>query len=200
MGRPALTNNEVEDFRRIAADTTLDLYAEGGIAAMTFRKVAAALDMTTGGLYRYFPDGRDELLATIRIRGLQRIRPVLDTSAGQGASAVSKLVSGADAFVAWTLENPREFKLLFINIEGEWDRFDGLQVAIDRIWKVVEALFVQAIDEGALQGDPKILARTLYAAVVGAMSIHFSGEDDPLLAPEALIKPLVEQLIRGARS
>ena len=79
---PDIAKERPRDRRRRARiesilDASMVLFYEEGIEALTMRRLADALDLTPGALYRYFP-GKDEILLGLGNRALQQISDAMD--------------------------------------------------------------------------------------------------------------------------
>ena len=67
-----MTNTEVQDVREQICTQAQILFTENGIENTGLRAIAAQVDITATALYRYFPKGRDEILAAVRARAESR--------------------------------------------------------------------------------------------------------------------------------
>lgn len=200
MPRLELSQNELAEVRGRAANVARRLFAEGGGQGLSFRNVATECGFSTGGLYRYFPKGRDELLAAARVECLLVLERMLRSARDQSENTVDALRSLGDAMFAFATEHHSDYELLWVYSEGDWEPFPELLECNDAVWKPLETTLTEGVAAGLFEGEPKKLARSLYAATMGALTIFLSDEDedDPLLSVDQLRESLLGLLLRGA--
>ena len=198
MPRMALSEIELHTVRARATEAAKRLFAAGGFEAMSFRRIAAEIGFSKSGLYRYFPRGKDEILAAIRVQAFEVLIERHWRAYAAAANPLQALRLLGDAFVQFADDHPINFKLVFVFAHGDWESFDELTDQIGRAWEPLERTFQDAIEEELLEGDPQVLARAFYAAMLGVMTVYLSDEDDPLLSVECLRESLLGLLVRGA--
>jgi AcrR family transcriptional regulator len=198
MPRVPLSPTELESVRRQAIDAAKKLYSARGARALSVRGIAAELGLSTGGLYRYFSKGHDEILAAVRCDAYQTLINILQTAASKAQDPYQRLDDLADAFFDFATNHSTDFELLFVYQEGDWDFCSELTELETQCWDPLESVLRDGVESGDFEGDPKVLARSFYAAIVGSLSIWLSGDDDPLLSIHRLRESLFGLLIRGA--
>lgn len=197
MPRLTLSENELETVRRKAIDAAKKLYASRGAQAMSVRGIAAELGFSTGGLYRYFADGHDEILAAVRCDCYRTLIGLLRSAGEKSSDPLDRIDHLADAFFDFAIHHSTDFELLFVYQEGEWDCPELVELEA-LCWEPLESALQDGVHSGLFEGDPKVLARAFYAAILGSLNIWLSGEDDPLLSTHRLRKLLFGLLVRGA--
>lgn len=198
MARIELSENELARVRNQAVAAAKRLFAKGGAQALSLRRVATEIGFSTGGLYRYFPGGRDEILAAVRVEGLTLLDELLRRASAGANDPVEGIERLGDALLDFAKSHPTEFELLFVYTEGDWKSYPRLVELNEMSWQPLESIVEQGIDQGIFQGNPKVLARSFYAAMMGAIAIFLSAEDDPLLSIDSLRDSLFGLLLRGA--
>jgi AcrR family transcriptional regulator len=198
MARIELSENELARVRGQAIAAAKRLFAKGGAPALSLRRVASEIGFSTGGLCRYFPGGRDESLAAVRVEGLMLLEELLRRASADANDPVEGIERMGDALLDFAKRYPAEFELLFVYTEGDWKSYPRLVELNERSWQPLESIVEQGIDQGIFQGNPKVLARSFYAAMMGAIAIFLSAEDDPLLSIDSLRDSLFGLLLRGA--
>lgn len=196
--RLALSDREVERVRRDAVRAAKELFRQGGAEALSLRSVAAETGFSTGGLYRYFPGGRDEILAAVRLDALVLLDRLLWEAIEKAHDPIEGLTLLADALFQFATGHSTEYELLCVYTEGDWELLPELAERNEALWKPLESVLEQGVVAGVFEGNPRVLARSFYAAMMGALTIFLSDEDDPLLSIEPLRKSLFGLLIRGA--
>jgi len=198
MPRIALSSDELQAVRNRAIAAAKRLFADGGYEAMSFRKIAAAIDYSKSGLYRYFPKGHDEVLAAIRIQAFDTLNERNWRAYESATDPLHGLRLLGDAFFKFADDHPTEFQLLFVFAHGDWESFEELTERIERAWEPLERTLQDAVEGKLLEGNPQVMARAHYAAMLGMMTVYLSEEDDPLLSLECLRESLMGLLLRGA--
>lgn len=179
--------------------------AEGGMASLRARDLAADIGIALGGLYNIVAD-LDELLLRVSSRTLGRLGEALSTASDAlpletKDDAVNRLVAIAHAYLHFAKGNLLLWRTLFeLHLaEGTalpaWAADDQL-----RLFRHVAeplALLVPDFDET----QQVLAARTLFAAVHGIVTIGLEERlvAVPLTALEAQIEWLVRATCRGLR-
>ncbi len=198
MPRTLLSNEELQRVRGEAVAAAKRLFAGGGASALSFRSVAAETGFSTGGLYRYFPAGRDEILAAVRIDAFVVLDELLWKACHSATDPVDGLKRLSDALLRFATKHETEFALLFVYTEGDWEAFPELIERSDAAWRPLETVLQQGVDQGIFEGNARVLARAFYAAMMGMLTVFLSDDPDPLLSMDRLRESLFGLLIRGA--
>lgn len=73
MARPTLTDVEVDQVRERICDAAGRLFSEQGFANVGLRTIGSEIGLTGAALYRYFPQGREEIVAAVRARAFRKL-------------------------------------------------------------------------------------------------------------------------------
>lgn len=182
--------------REALVGAAAELLDEGGPEAVTLREVGRRSGVSHNAPYKHFAD-KEALLAAVAARELLRRASFLATVAEQPPDeAVRTAMHG---YVAWALENPRRFKLVY----GTWrtgspELADSAHAARSGLVDLVTA--VQKA--GALPGgDAERLTALLLALAHGAVDLALSGhlarDGKGRADPDDLIDDLFGQLAKG---
>lgn len=102
----------VDDLRTRIASAAQELFLEGGVEAVSMRKVAELVGVTAPAIYRHFKD-KDELLNEIILSGLGilegYLRPAFDAPTPE-----ARLVRLIDRYLDFALEQPKYFDFAFL--------------------------------------------------------------------------------------
>ena len=177
--------------------------AEGGMASLKARDLAADIGIALGGLYNIVAD-LDELSLRVSSRTLARLGEALTATSEAlplqtKADAVTRLVAIAHAYLHFARDNLRLWRTLFeVRLAAgtalpAWAADDQL-----RLFRHVAdplALLVPDMDEA----QQTLAARTLFAAVHGIVTLGLEERlvAVPLTALEAQIEWLVRAACRG---
>jgi len=197
MPRPALSEQSIEEQRERTLAAAFKLFTERGLEAVTLRAIAAEVALSAMALYRYFPGGKGEVLATLRGRGFEDLAARFDASLAGRSDPVDRILALVVTLLRFALEDPALYRLLFdVTQEEEYGPYLASRRA--RAWGVAAGAFVDAIEAGLLRGDPELLPHLVFAALHGAISFEFSMQPHPNRRLCRTAAPMLELVLRGA--
>jgi AcrR family transcriptional regulator len=94
-----------------------DLVAEKGARKLTVRELAGRVDLTAPALYRYFPDGKDEVLLALAAQDLDHLSTHLLT-VPDTLPVDERLIEIGLAYIQFAREHPAELDLLFESLSA----------------------------------------------------------------------------------
>lgn len=139
------------------------------------QEVAAAVGCRAPALYNHFRN-KDDLLRAVHDAGFERLFAEKLALAGRSAaSAFERLRAGGIAYIAFALENPSLYRLMFApppsNDAGIAENPFRNDLGLKSL-ALLRASIVGCQAEGYLPGqDPDLVAFTLWSAVHGAASL-----------------------------
>ncbi len=178
---------------------------EEGYAALSIRKLAAAVGYAPGTIYLYFKD-RDELAIEVCCDGFKDLYEEMKPAAAV-ADPEQRLAALLRAYVAFAVKNPDTYRLSFMEdpkFTAEMFRNKPLD-EVGAGWQSF-ALFVEALRDHkknkklSPQADEILLAEVLWTGVHGAISLKLIYPAFPTNTLETLIDEMIETLIRGLQS
>ncbi len=199
MPQPSLTDADVAALRTATIDAVLRLFESDGSPALSMRRIATEVGYTPMALYRYFPKGSDEILAATRVRGYKMIASAISNAVENVVEPLEIIRAGWEAFVAFSLEHPNEFRIIYEYADGDWKSFPELDEAIDNVWQPTIVAVQAAVDAGLLAGEPEELAYLFWAALHGVFILYVTGEIESADEFRRVTHAMVELNIRGAR-
>ncbi|MEW6265839.1 MAG: TetR/AcrR family transcriptional regulator [Thermodesulfobacteriota bacterium] len=145
MARPK--ENERQDVRPLVLAAAQRLFLEHGYHNVTMRRIAREIGYTPGTIYLYFKN-KAEILYELHNAGFRRLQERRVRALADGAGgAIEKLAVGGKNYVAFALENPELYELMFFlrepreHIEARRAAPDGPEAAeIDYSLKSYENL------------------------------------------------------------
>jgi AcrR family transcriptional regulator len=179
----------------IAAATRL-LVEKGDQEAVSIRAIADAVGVTPPSIYLHFAD-KDELFLEVcndRFRELDRRMVALGETA---TDPVDGLHKRGEAYIRFGLENPEEYRILFIDHPKsasaeqvkDWAAFEHMVEAVQR-----------CIDAGDIAaGDPMVITIGLWAAVHGITSLMISMPEFPWPPVDTMIDHVLSTCVYGLR-
>jgi len=198
----ALTSNEIQAFRDSLCDVATRLFAERGFEGVTLRALAAELGCSPMTPYRYFAN-REEIFEAVRDRAFQRLSDRCMKVEATIACPLERLRALGRTYVRFGAEEPHAYLIMFQTggpvVEGQEPVVDTPMPSLESGWTVLVRTTTDAVERGAMEGDPVTLAHVAWTAMHGLISLHLSDRlrfDRDL---EELLEPVLENLIRGAR-
>ena len=192
-----MTSEEVLAERERICRVATYLFIEHGQAGMTMRRIAAELGYTAMALYRYFPGGKDEVLAAVRTAGFSRLATRLESVACSTDDPTERVFALGTAMVRFVQDEPNAYRLLFELPQFVLGTYPEMDEAAERAWRPPVDAATEAVRAGILTGDPEALANLFFAGLHGVLSLHLSGEQDPGKSLKRLAGPMLESLFRG---
>lgn len=135
------------------------LFAAQGYAAASTEGVLAAAGLTRGALYHHFKDKRDLFDAVCQQLHAETAAALLEAAEAQ-PDPVDGLIAGCLAFIDHTAR-PEALRILLIEAPSVlgWARWNEIDQAHG--FGLLAAGVREAIEAGALAGDPEVLAHLL---------------------------------------
>ena len=175
MPRPALSEAEIEAFRRKAIRAATRLFAEQGYEAVTMRAIAEKLGTSAMAPYRYFAN-KAEIFAMVRSEATRAWCDRQLAELSVPGSALERLVRARAAYVRFALENPDQYQIIFDARAEPEDRYPELAAQNQRAVQLMLELGRLAIESGLYRGDPTTVAHLLWAHVHGLVSLQLAGK------------------------
>lgn len=113
-GRRGQNGRHLEARRQAVRAARAIMLKTGGVNGVTIAEVAKALRFTSPALYRYFPDGRDELLRAVHHAALEDLgeQMIVARERQPKDDIAARLYASTRAVFHWSLAHPGEFSLL----------------------------------------------------------------------------------------
>ncbi|MFT3956861.1 MAG: TetR/AcrR family transcriptional regulator [Piscinibacter sp.] len=109
---PRRTRAEQGEFYERVVQTSLQLFADGGYAAVSMRKLAAEVGVPPMSLYRYFPT-KAHLIRHIWDDVLDKAYARATADLARARSPLARLRSYLDGFLQYWLEHPSHYWVVF---------------------------------------------------------------------------------------
>ena len=136
------------DLRTALVDAGIRLLRSGGADAVTLRAVAREAGVSHAAPYRHFSN-RDQLFAEVATPCLQELgRRLEDAAAGSDGDASIRIRTIGRAYIAFAIERPEEYRLIFGSRVASFDEHEGLS----RGSKAAFGVLVTAIEAGQAEG------------------------------------------------
>jgi len=197
MPRPALSDNDVEQFRQSLCEVATQLFAEHGYAGVTLRALASELGCSPMTPYRYF-ENKEAIFDAVRQAAFERFADSQAAAAASASTPIGRLHELARAYARFAVEEPSAYRIMFELNPPEASSTAWPSPAEHRSWTVMRDAVEQAIACGAIQGDPETLAHLLWSGMHGLVSLHLAGKLQLGRSLEDLIEPFLDREIGRA--
>ncbi|HUH04930.1 MAG TPA: TetR/AcrR family transcriptional regulator [Kofleriaceae bacterium] len=152
----------------------MKLFAEQGYAAVTMRSVAAALGCSPMTPYRYFAN-KEALLVAVRAEAFRRFADSQEAAAAC-ADPIARLLELKRAYIDFALAQPDAYRVMFELAQDAQVADAELERESGRAFSSLYTATREAIEAGALTGDPLSLAHLLWANTHGLVMLHLAGK------------------------
>lgn len=154
-----------------------DLYLDAGTEGFSLREVARRAKISAPAVYRHF-DGKEALLAAVCNDGFRVFSSYL-IQALEAKTPAERLRATAEQYLRFGLENPRDYRFIFMTDIAGLDDGQGFKQAatfqflVDRVRECVDAKLL-------MERDPRELATIIWANVHGLVSLRLAGHLGPI--------------------
>lgn len=178
---------------------TRQLIINGGLEALTLRRLAATLGVTAPALYGHVKDKQDLLRAVAEDefdRLIVRFDAVTDTD------PVARIRAYNHAYVAHARAHPETFRVMFLfppDLAGAGDVPEGVVLpGATRAFAAAAGAVTEAVETGALTADdPLLVALALWSTVHGVATVLHLGFGLPTELEDALVDEVLDRVLAG---
>ena len=153
-----------------------ELYLTDGLEGFSMRKLAKTVGVTAPALYRHYPSKERLLIAVIG--EAYRMFAQYIYRALAGGSPAERLERAATEYLAFALENPEMYEMLYIaphhlGLDGYPPEVAEVAAATGQFW---QDRIRECIQAGIFRdGDPDELSLTMWAHAHGLITIYLRG-------------------------
>ena len=168
----------------------MQLYVKGGYENVTMRRIAAKIEYSPGTIYLYFQNKKDIMLQ-LCYQGFERLLAHQDTLE-KIADPLERLSAGGNYYLAFALENPELYELMFATKEIFNETGPDEDAAPLRAFRGFAKNVKDCLDAGLFSAtEVETTAIALWATLHGLASLLIKGRLR-FLPKESLAK-VVEQ-------
>lgn len=159
-------------------DAARDLYLDKGLAGFSLRAVAREVGITAPGVYRHF-DNRDALLIALLEEGYRRFVACL-APAETAETPEQRMEAAGEAYLQFAIEQPGYYTLMFSTrpMLEAGALPDQLAARMQDSFGLLQARVDECMASGwqiAKGGDPRQIARAIWALSHGLVSLYLAG-------------------------
>lgn len=162
------------------------------------RAIARAVGVTPPSLYLHFAD-KDELIRAVCQRRFSQLEARMEAQVQGVADPVEQLRRRGRAYVAFGVEHPEHYRILFLG-RHELTREDfeaGVMPGVEGFRHLVANVEAGMAGGVFAPADPFLVACGLWAVVHGLTSLRTTVTSFPLVDPDALTEHVLDVAIRG---
>lgn len=168
----------------------MELYVKGGYENVTMRGIAAKIEYSPGTIYLYFQN-KNDIMLQLCYQGFERLLAQQDKLV-KIADPLEKLSAGGRYYLAFALENPEFYELMFATTEVLRDSGPDQEAAPLRAFRKFAENVKACLDAGIFSaGEVETTAIALWATLHGLASLLIKGRLRFL--PEESLDKVVEQ-------
>lgn len=193
-----------DDARAAKRDTILEaamaVFEQAGLDGLSFRRLAAEMDLSYSAPYRYFAD-KDELVNALRARAFRWIGDAMETAIAGIDDPARRLEALAAAYIRSGIERPDRYALMFFKLDDTEAARRSLELktarrdALDVCTRAIAA--AQAAGRVSDRVDPLTAAHLFWIGAHGLVSLQVAGQFVVGREASALIPTLIRSLSAG---
>ncbi|GIG67960.1 TetR/AcrR family transcriptional regulator [Phytomonospora endophytica] len=195
MPRPR--NRDYAELRRDLVDAGGRLLAEEGPSALSTRRVAQQVGVSTTAVYSLFGD-KGGLVREMFLAGFERLAEAFDAVPRTGDPLADLLALGT-AYRASALANPHLYELMFGRPVPEFTPDAETGARIRPTFDALVAAAARCVDAGVLTGNPYDVAVQLNALVHGLSGLELRGALGPPDEAGAHWERAIASMVRGLK-
>lgn len=189
-----------DEMREMALNATEDIVAREGYAALSTRRVAAAIGYTVGTLYLVFRNF-DELILQVNARTLDALFAHLAQAENQ-PEGVSRVLALGQAYLRFATERPRLWRMVFEHRMSAGAALpDWYRERVARLFGLIEAALRPLLSDRP-EAELITAARVIWSGVHGICLLEVTERLQAVGSPpgEALVDSLIVEYLRGVRT
>lgn len=193
MPRPR--NRDYAELRRDLVDAGGRLLAEEGPTALSTRRVAQQVGVSTTAVYHLFGD-KAGLVREMFLAGFERLAEAFGAVPRTDDPLADLLALGA-AYRASAVANPHLYELMFGRPVPEFTPDAEAGARIQPTFDALIAAVARCVESGVLRGEPEDVAVQLNALVHGLSSLELRGALGPPDVAGAHWDRAIGSMVRG---
>lgn len=193
-----LASSSTQNTKTKLIESARDIYLSQGLASLTMRKVAKHAGMSTMATYRHF-ENKDDLISHVIMEGF-RIFQTYFYRALEGSTPAERLKLSADSYLAFALENPKYYEVMFMSVTHitQLASNEKVQTLIRAAVQFLHDRIAECVEAGVLEGPAtrrKVLH--LWSHSHGLVSLYLSGHIDGHTPFPVLYRDSMNTVFRG---
>lgn len=154
-------------------DVAVDLLADGGVAAVTTRSVAAGAGASAPAIYELFRD-KAGLVRAVFFEGFRRLGAELEALPAPSGHP-DDVVAAVEVFRRFTVDNPRLFEVMYSRPFADFTPTAEEQALGDGTRRNLVDRIAACVDAGRLDGEPTDIAHAVLGLAIGLATQETAG-------------------------
>jgi AcrR family transcriptional regulator len=166
---------EKTDVRNRILEASADLIAEDGLSGLSMREVARRAGVSHQAPYHHFSD-REAILAELVKTGFEQLHAYEMRALEGVADKTARVAAVGEAYVAFALDQPAVFQLMFRREMVEMDKFPDTRCAADKAFAAPLEVIAEASGASPEESLPDMLA--CWSLAHGLATLLLEGKMD----------------------
>jgi AcrR family transcriptional regulator len=182
------------DLSNALVAAAIELISKGNSEQITLREVSRRVGVNHRAVYRHFAD-LTALLAAVAEQGYRQLIVALQDSLSslKRVGPERRLEAVACAYVAFAIDNPAHYRIMFGRRLNEDGRFPVLEEVAQQAYEILDAEVQAGIDAGRFEARPRReLVFAFWSLAHGFASLTLSRR---IKLKRALLEPYVRQIV-----
>ncbi|MCA3012880.1 MAG: TetR/AcrR family transcriptional regulator [Myxococcaceae bacterium] len=182
------------DLKAQVLEASVRLIAEEGLAGLSMREVARRAGVSHQAPYHYFDD-KAAIVAALVERGFTRLADRLEAASREGLAS-QRLARTGRAYVAFALDEPVYFRLMFRPELADRARFPAVEAAGARALGVLRRLVDESLGPRATPARREATVSMHWSLAHGLATLLLDGPLGASLAPGPARDRHVDEVLR----
>lgn len=201
MGIAERRAREKDQLRHKILEAAVELFVQNGFESVTMRGIADRIEYSASTIYLYFKN-KTEIVGAICSETFETLIERLDEIEKRGLAPLDQFVAGLRCYIAFGLEHPHQYLLVFNNAtpEGCADMEEPNRLGLQAL-EYLGRCIARCQDAGVFQpSDPFNDAIAVWMQLHGTTSILINDHGKynfPWPSKESLIDRNIDLIVRG---
>ncbi len=196
MPRPVITPEQRRETRERIRSAASSLVRQGNLESITIRAVAKQAGVSVGTIYKYFEDISD-LGRSLWQEPVNQLRAQMSDIVDSTDDPAARIHNLLRAYAEFAREKHRVFRGAFLYVRPD-SRPIPDQTALEEepYFQFLTAAIIEGQETDAIvDGDPKMLAQLLWAALHGALALPINIERIAFDPPEQIADAMITSIM-----
>ncbi len=196
MPRPVITPEQRRETRERIRSAASSLVRQGNLESITIRAVAKQAGVSVGTIYKYFEDISD-LGRSLWQEPVNHLRAQMSDIVDSTDDPAARIHNLLRAYAEFAREKHRVFRGAFLYVRPD-SRPIPDQTALEEepYFQFLTAAIIEGQETDAIvDGDPKMLAQLLWAALHGALALPINIERIAFDPPEQIADAMITSIM-----
>jgi AcrR family transcriptional regulator len=169
-----------------------------GISNISMRKIAGEIDVSATSIYLHFRN-KNHLLYTLIEESIEELNRLIRDIVNTDRDPLAKMESIARTYVAFGLDRPQEYEVIFMLRPDEMPRYPKEKFRKAREgYELLAEVIREGVDKGEMKEEnPLRAAYAIWAQLHGIVSVVVNRRLDTRISVNEFINHAIVHLIRG---